>query len=105
MQYQAHPRTPAARSAERQGSPRPRVRYALAMPTTEEHLDSAVTSPSGWTGKLKGSGLIVAIVVVAAALVAISWMSMTYERGYALGFISGCLVFMLGTLCNALARR
>ena len=67
-------------------------------------LDSSLKSPSGWFGRLRGNSLIVAIIVVAATLVAVTWMAMTYERGFGLGFIVGCLVFMLGTLCNALAR-
>ena len=67
-------------------------------------LDSSLKSPGGWSGQLRGNSLIVAILVVSATLVAVTWMAMTYERVYALGPIFGFLVVKLGTLCNALAR-
>ena len=77
------------------------MRSALRMP--EEQINSSV-STSGLSARLRGTGLIAAIAVVAATLAFTTWLYVNYEVS-ALAFAVGALLATLGNLCLTMARR
>ena len=69
----------------------------------EEQIESTV-SASGVMARLKGSGLIGGIALIAATLAFAIWLYVEHESPV-LAFVIGALVSILASLCISLARR